>query len=97
MKRQPIIRIADDGRDNLSLWERCRLIVEAGIRKYGDAGGLPVSGTGRARKKKIDRSNNKGKVVVPTLKNRYAPTNKDNADGTLDARKSDGKRHPRTR
>ena len=42
-------------------------------------------------------THNKGKVVVPTLKNRYAPTNKDNADGTLDARKSDGKRHPRTR
>jgi hypothetical protein len=44
--------MADDGRDNVSLWERCRMIVEAGIKKYGDAGGLPISGTGRARKKK---------------------------------------------
>lgn len=52
MKHRPIIRMADDGHDNLSLWERCRLIVEAGIKKYGDAGGLPISGTGRARKKK---------------------------------------------
>lgn len=47
-----IIRQADDGRDNVSLWERCRMIVENGIKKYGDSGGLPVSGTGRARKKK---------------------------------------------
>lgn len=52
MNNRPIIRVADDGRDNLSLWERCRLIVENGIKKYGDAGGLPVSGTGRARRKK---------------------------------------------
>jgi hypothetical protein len=44
--------MADDGRDNVSLWDRCRMIVEAGIKKYGDAGGLPISGTGRARKKK---------------------------------------------
>jgi hypothetical protein len=28
------------------------MIVENGIKKYGDAGGLPISGTGRARKKK---------------------------------------------
>lgn len=69
MKRDPIIRVADDGRDNLSLWERCRLIVEAGIKKYGDAGGLPISGTGRARKKKkIDRSKNKGKIKPPNRK-----------------------------
>jgi len=47
-----IIRQADDGRDNVSLWDRCRMIVENGIKKYGDAGGLPISGTGRARKKK---------------------------------------------
>jgi hypothetical protein len=53
--KKPIIRIADDGRDNLSLWDRCRLIVEAGIRKYGDSGGLPISGTGRARKKKTEK------------------------------------------
>jgi hypothetical protein len=53
VNNRPIIRIADDGRDNISLWERCRLIVEQGIKKYGDAGGLPISGTGRARKKKV--------------------------------------------
>lgn len=47
-----IIRQADDGRDNVSLWDRCRMIVENGIKKYGDAGGLPISGTGRARIKK---------------------------------------------
>jgi hypothetical protein len=52
MNNRPIIRMADDGRDNVSLWDRCRMIVEAGIKKYGDAGGLPISGTGRARKKK---------------------------------------------
>jgi hypothetical protein len=52
MSNRPIIRMADDGRDNVSLWDRCRMIVEAGIKKYGDAGGLPISGTGRARKKK---------------------------------------------
>lgn len=52
MSNRPIIRVAEDGYDNLSLWERCRLIVENGIKKYGDAGGLPISGTGRARKKK---------------------------------------------
>jgi hypothetical protein len=52
MSNRPIIRMADDGRDNVSLWERCRMIVENGIKKYGDAGGLPISGTGRARKKK---------------------------------------------
>jgi hypothetical protein len=46
------LKPADDGRDNTSLWERCRMIVQNGIKKYGDAGGLPVSGTGRARKKK---------------------------------------------
>jgi hypothetical protein len=53
--------MADDGRDNLSLWERCRLIVEAGIKKYGDSGGLPISGTGRARKPK--KKNEKKKVA----------------------------------
>jgi len=52
MRHRPIIRIADDGRDNLSLWERCRLIIERGVKKYGDAGGLPISGTGKPRKKK---------------------------------------------
>jgi hypothetical protein len=52
VSNRPIIRMADDGRDNVSLWDRCRMIVEAGIKKYGDAGGLPISGTGRARKKK---------------------------------------------
>jgi len=52
MKHRPIINLADDGRDNLSLWERCRLIVQNGVKKYGDAGGLPISGTGRARRKK---------------------------------------------
>lgn len=52
MSNRPVIRVADDGRDNISLWERCRLIVENGIKKYGDSGGLPISGTGRARKKK---------------------------------------------
>lgn len=52
MSHRPIIRVADDGRDNLSLWERCRLIVAAGVKKYGDSGGLPISGTGKARKKK---------------------------------------------
>jgi hypothetical protein len=52
MSNRPIIRIADDGRDNVSLWERCRMIVENGIKKYGDAGGLPISGTGKARSQK---------------------------------------------
>jgi hypothetical protein len=28
------------------------MIVQNGVKKYGDAGGLPISGTGRARKKK---------------------------------------------
>jgi hypothetical protein len=46
------LKQAEDGRDNTSLWERCRLIVENGVKKYGDSGGLPISGTGRARKKK---------------------------------------------
>lgn len=60
MRRTPIIRIADDGHDNMSLWERCRIIVENGIKKYGDAGGLPISGTGRARKKKEKSVGKKG-------------------------------------
>jgi hypothetical protein len=71
MKNRPIIRIADDGRDNISLWERCRLIVEAGIAKYGDAGGLPISGTGRARKKKkkVAEGKKKPSVKPPTNRN----------------------------
>jgi hypothetical protein len=51
------LKQADDGRDNLSLWERCRLIVQNGVKKYGDSGGLPVSGTGRARAKKDVKKN----------------------------------------
>ena len=58
MSNKPMIRVADDGRDNASLWDRCRMIVENGVKKYGDAGGLPISGTGRARKKKnIEKKN----------------------------------------
>jgi hypothetical protein len=55
MSHRPLIRVADDGRDNLSLWERCRLIVQAGVKKYGDAGGLPISGIGKARRKKPEK------------------------------------------
>lgn len=96
MRKHPIIRVADDGRDNLSLWDRCRLIVEQGIKKYGDAGSLPVSGTGRARKK-VDQGKKGGKVKPPTSnKNRYEQT-KDDADGPIDACQPNGKRRPRTR
>jgi len=52
MSKNFIIRQADDGRDNVSLWDRCRMIVENGIKKYGDAGGLPISGTGAREKTK---------------------------------------------
>jgi len=45
-------RLEDDGRDMSSIWERCRGIVERGIKRYGNSGSLPISGTGRARKKK---------------------------------------------
>ena len=62
-----------DPHDNLSLWERCRLIVEAGIRKYGDSGSLPVSGTGKARKKTIDHAKKKGKVMAPTPNDQHEP------------------------
>ncbi len=92
MRRPPIIQVADDGRDNLSLWERCRLIVEAGIRKYGDAGSLPISGTGRARKKNIDRSKSKAKVPLPT----HDKPKENPADVAVPARKRDGKRKRRT-
>lgn len=53
-------RVEDDGSDRYSLWERCRGIVERGIKRIGDSGSLPISGTGRARKKpykKIDPKN----------------------------------------
>ena len=45
-------KIEDDGHDLSCLWERCRGIVERGIKRYGNSGSLPISGTGRARKKK---------------------------------------------
>lgn len=93
MRKTPLFRVADE-RDNLSLWERCRLIVEAGIRKYGDAGGLPISGTGKARKKKIDQKPKKKSVKPPTTnrnEDKQLP-----ADGPVVPRKSDGKRKPRT-
>ena len=48
-------RVDEDGRDYTSLWDRCRGIVERGIKRYGTSGSLPISGTGRIRKKKIDR------------------------------------------
>lgn len=51
------LKQADDGRDNLSLWERCRLIVQNGVKKYGDSGSLTISGTGRARAKKDVKKN----------------------------------------
>jgi len=57
-------RIEDDGTDQYSLWERCRGIVERGIKRIGDSGSLPISGTGRARKKpykKIDPKNKNSK------------------------------------
>jgi hypothetical protein len=76
MNNRPIIRLADDGRDNLSLWERCRLIVEAGVRKYGDAGGLPISGTGRPRKKKKKVAQGKKKTSVSSPTNRNEPSKK---------------------
>ena len=58
MKNRTYLRLAEDGRDNLSLWERCRLIVQNGVKRYGDSGGLPISGTGRARKKKdVEKKN----------------------------------------
>lgn len=65
MRNHERLRIADDGRDNLSLWERCRLIVNAGVKKYGDAGALPVSGTGRSRKKKDDGKKSVAKKKKP--------------------------------
>lgn len=61
-------RMADDGRDNLDLWERCRLIVERGIKKYGNAGSLPISGTGRSRKKGVDGPATSYTLGVPTRK-----------------------------
>jgi len=97
MRRNPIIQVADDGRDNLSLWERCRLIVEAGIRKYGDAGALPISGTGRARKKDIDRSKKPAKVMAPPNKNQHDNPTKGPADDAVPTRKRDRKRRPRSR
>lgn len=45
-------KLEDDGRDGMSLWDRCQGIVERGIKKFGNSGSLPISGTGRARKKK---------------------------------------------
>ena len=96
MRKNPIIQVADDGRDNLSLWERCRLIVEAGIRKYGDAGSLPISGTGRARKKTIDPCKNKPRLKTPN-KPSHVPTKKHPADNAVDARKPHGKRDARKR
>ena len=82
MNKHSIIRQADDGRDNVSLWDRCRMIVENGIKKYGDAGGLPISGTGRARKKKkkVEGRAKKASVAPPTKHDepRKKPRNKSN-------------------
>jgi hypothetical protein len=60
-------RLEDDGRDDSCLWERCRGIIERGIKRYGDAGSLPISGTGRARKKK-DQSEVKPKKKIARKK-----------------------------
>ena len=51
-ENRDIFRIEDDGKENYSVWERCRGIVERGIKRIGNSGSLPISGTGKARVKK---------------------------------------------
>lgn len=51
IRRQPL-RPEDDGRDNLSTYERCARLIEKYAGFYIQHGGGVISGTSKPRKKK---------------------------------------------
>jgi hypothetical protein len=52
MNHRHIIRLGDDGRDNLSTYERCARLIEKYAGFYIQHGGGAISGTSKPRKKK---------------------------------------------
>lgn len=52
--------MSDDGRDNLSTYERCARLIEKYAKFYIQNGGGPISGTSRPRKQKPQKLKKQG-------------------------------------
>jgi hypothetical protein len=60
MKHGQPIRIDDDGRDNLSTYERCARLIEKYAKFYIQHGGGAISGTSKPRKQKPPKKKKQG-------------------------------------